>query len=507
MNVLVVLGHPRTDSFCAALADSYVDGAREAGVDVRRLDLAGLKFDPHVRTESPEEQPLEDDLEMAQRHIEWADHLAFVYPNWWGTMPALLKGFFDRVFTPGFAFSHYEDGEGAGHRKLLNDKTAELLVTMDTPKWVYRWILRQPGTNAVKRATLGYAGVRTTRVTNIGPVEDSSPAERDEWLERATRLGRQLADGPESSTTRAKRRVTTWLKALRLQFYPMAWIAYTVGALAATGSDGIFTSAIYWAGFCFLFFLEAATVLSNEYFDYETDRRNTFAGPFTGGSRVLVDGELDRSALRAGIRNAIVLTAIAALAALAFGVGSPLTMAAVMGVLAVLALGYTMPPLQLSYRTLGELDVAATHSVGVLLLGFVAFGGSWRDPLPWLLGLPFFLSILPSIILAGVPDYEADRAAGKETLAVRFGVDGAATVAIATALLAAATSVLLYAAEVIPHAYGPLVALSVPHAIVIGWLVRDRLESSAMPGRIDRLMAASLGYIVWFGVVPLLELL
>ncbi len=248
-------------------------------------------------------------------------------------------------------------------------------------------------------------------------------------------------------------------------------------------------------------------MLSNEYFDYETDRRNTFAGPFTGGSRVLVDGEIDRSTLRGGVRNALVLAAVAALAVLVFGAGSLLAMATAIGILAVLALGYTVPPLQLSYRTLGELDVAITHSLGVLLCGFVFLGGSWRDPEPWLLGVPFCLSILPSITLAGVPDVEADRAVGKATLAVRFGINTVATVATATALLAATTSVLLYALEVLPRAYGPLVALSVPHAVAIGWLVRDRLKAAAMPGRIDALMAASLAYIVWFGVVPLMELL
>ncbi len=249
MNVLVVLGHPRTDSFCGGLADAYQEGAREAGVDVCRLDLAALEFDPHVRTESPEDQPLEDDLVDAQRRIEWADHLVFVYPNWWGTMPALLKGFFDRTFTPGFAFSFYEEGEGAGRRKLLNDTTAELIVTMDVPPVVYRWILRRPGTNAIKRATLGYAGIRTTRVTNLGPIEDSSPSKREAWLEKVTRLGRSLADGPEPPATRTKRRLMTWLKALRLQFYPMAWVAYTVGALAATSSSDVFSSAVYWFGF------------------------------------------------------------------------------------------------------------------------------------------------------------------------------------------------------------------------------------------------------------------
>ncbi|NUB90752.1 NAD(P)H-dependent oxidoreductase [Haloterrigena sp. SYSU A121-1] len=506
MNVLIVLGHPRTDSLCGALADAYRDGALEAGLEVRQLAVADLAFDPDVREVSPTDQPLEPDLREARDSIEWADHLVFVYPNWWGTMPARLKGFFDRVFTPGFAFVEYDEGEGAGHEGLLDDKTAELIVTMDMPPWVYRWIYRQPGNNAVKRATLGYAGIRTTRITNLGPVEGSTPEERGEWLETATRLGERLASGTDSRSTRVRRRATAWLKALRLQFYPMAWVAYTIGALAAVGSSDVLSSTAYWLGFAFIFALEAATVLSNEYVDYPTDRENAFAGPFTGGSQVLVDGVLEFDDLRRGIGVALLAAVAFGAGALAVGPGSAVAAAAIMGVLSALALGYTVPPLELSYRTLGELDVAVTHSVGVLVCGFVLLGGALTDPLPWLLSVPYLLSVLPAITLAGVPDRAADRDTGKETIAVRFGVDGAARIAAATAVLACLAAIGWAAFDVAGGAYGPLVALTVPHALALVWLLRSRLWERTESARIDGLLAVSLGYLVWFGVVPLLSL-
>ncbi|AGB36047.1 NAD(P)H-dependent oxidoreductase [Natronococcus occultus] len=505
MNVLLILGHPRTDSYCAALAEAYRNGASEAGVDVRELAVADLEFDPDVHADCPSDQPLEPDLQAAEREIEWADHLVFVYPNWWGTMPARLKGFFDRVFRPGFAFSFYEEGEGAGKEELLNDKTAELLVTMDVPPRIYRWLLRQPGNHALKRATLGYAGVRTTRVTNLGPIEDSDLEQREAWLEEARELGRRLETGPDSQLGRVTRTATSWLRALRLQFYPMAWIAYTVGALAAAGSD-VFATGAYWLGLAFLFVLEAATVLSNEYADYETDRENTFAGPFTGGSRVLVDGELSFEQLRAGIGAFLTAAAVLGGATLFVGAGSTAATAGTMGVLTVLALGYTLPPPKLAYRTLGELDVAITHSVGVLLLGFVVLGGSWHDPLPWLLGVPFLLSVLPAITLAGVPDVDADRSADKRTIAVRFGVDGAAMVAAATAVLAAVLGTLFQLFDIVPG-YRPAIYLALVHALGLVWLLRERLEAEAGAQRIDLLLIASLSYIAWFGVVPLVGLL
>lgn len=507
MNVLVILGHPRTDSYCGALAAAYADGAREAGVDVRELAVADCEFDPDVHTACPSDQPLEPDLQAAQADIEWADHLVFVYPNWWATMPAVLKGFFDRVFEPGFAFVEYDEGEGAGHEELLDDTTAELIVTMDMPPWVYRWIYRRPGTNAVKRGTLGYAGVRTMDVTTLGPIEDSSLEQRQEWLADVRDLGRRLETGPESTRQWVTRKGTAWLGALRLQFYPMAWLAYTIGALAAAGSTTVFDATVYWLGLGFLFFLEAATVLSNEYYDYESDRENTFAGPFTGGSRVLVDDELSFSELRAGIGVALVLATIFGAATLTTGEGSMSALAGAMVALAVPALGYTIPPLKLSYRTLGELTVAWTHSIGAILVGFVAAGGSWQTPEPWLLGLPFLLAVLPSITLAGVPDVTADRNVGKRTIAVRFGVDAAARFAMATAVIAAVTGICWALLDVVSDAYGPAIVLSIFHALGLGWLLRDRLAGANGPQRIDGLMVASLSYITWFALVPLLELL
>lgn len=501
LNVLVVLGHPRTDSFGAALAEAYREGAREAGADVRELAVADLEFDPDVHVDSPEDQAMEPDLIDAQRRIRWADHLVFIYPNWWGTMPARLKGFLDRVLIPGFAFSF--EGEGPGHEELLDGRTAELISTMDMPPWVYRFIYRQPGNDALKRATLGFVGIRTTRVTNLGPVRESEPSDRREWLAEATRLGESLEEGPEPRSVRLRRRLKSWLSALRLQFYPMSLLAYAIGAIAAAGT-GVFSTLAVWLGLAFVFFLEATTVLTNEYFDYPTDSENAYAGPFTGGSRVLVEDDLAFGEIRWGALLTGSFAAVSGVGTLAVGTEATLPAAAAMAVLAVLALGYTMPPLKLSYRTFGEVDVAVTHSIGVLLPGYLLAGGSPTDPLPWLLGLPFLLSVLPSITLAGVPDYEADRAAGKRTIAVRFGIDGAAAVAAGTALVAAATGVLWTVWEV--PGYGSLVSLSVPHALAIAWTVR-KLYRRPDPRRIDETMLLALSYLTWFAIVPLYYLL
>lgn len=104
--VVVILGHPDSDSYCAALAQTYVSSATKAGHNATLFVLGDMEFDPILRQGYKQVQPLEPDLLALKAAIERAQHLVFVYPTWWGTMPALLKGMFDRLFVPGFAFKY-----------------------------------------------------------------------------------------------------------------------------------------------------------------------------------------------------------------------------------------------------------------------------------------------------------------------------------------------------------------------------------------------------------------
>lgn len=496
--VLLVLGHPRGDSLCAALAGAYANGAEAAGSEIRRIEVGKLGFDPDVRAASIRAQPLEADLEDAQRMILWAEHLVFVFPTWWGTMPARLKGFLDRVLTPGFAFD--EITGGIGYAPRLGGRTADLLITMDTPAAAHRLAYRSPGINMMKRATLGFCGIEVVRTRLFDRVKDRAADERRAWLEVARALGERLRHGVRSPLQRIGLTLRPWFKIARLQFYPMTWLAFLVGTLAAGRGFDLATFAL---GFLFLVTLEFATVLINELVDLESDRQNLLFGPFTGGSRVLVEGLLGERATRAGIISALLIAALTALAMLGTS-ANPTGLSLVLGTFALLATGYTLPPVKLSWRTLGELDVAITHGLLAALAGFTGQGGDLLDPLPWLLGIPLSLAVLPSIILAGVPDRLADAAVGKRTLAVRLGVPAAVGLAQTCAALAVLAVVL------VPGRAGELLTglawVALPHA---GWLIwrlgragpwRDEAR------RIDGLLVLALTYMVWFALVPLLHL-
>jgi 1,4-dihydroxy-2-naphthoate octaprenyltransferase len=228
------------------------------------------------------------------------------------------------------------------------------------------------------------------------------------------------------------------------------------------------------------------TVFLNEWFDFDSDRINRNAGPFTGGSRVLVDGRLDWTAMRKGI----LLSAGAAVAALGTLVAaSPAASGSAIAVLytlfAILAVGYTVPPLQLSYHGLGEIDVALTHSAGAILAGYVVQGGGWTDSAPWLLALPVGVAVLPSILLAGCPDYDADQAVAKRTLVVILGKHGAVRLAMAACVAAPMLAALLWLARI--DSAAQLVWSVIGGTIHAFWLVRRlrKLTRGPMPERID----------------------
>ncbi len=185
--IVVILGHPDGTSLCAALAQSYVDGARAAGAEVRLIKLAELTFDPILHQGYRVIQALEPDLAAAQESIAWSQHLVWVYPTWWGGMPALCKGFVERVLVPGFAF-HYRENS-PWWDKLLVGRSARLIVTMDAPGLYYRVVVGSPGDKQTVRAILHFCGVKPVRIMRLGMVKSSTPTRRERWLKKVRRLG------------------------------------------------------------------------------------------------------------------------------------------------------------------------------------------------------------------------------------------------------------------------------------------------------------------------------
>jgi len=505
MQVLIINGHPRKNSLSAALTDAYADGARNAGVELNVIFVTDLRFNLHVTHPTPHLQELEPDIMHAQELIRWADHIVFIYPTWWGTMPALLKGFIDRVFISGFAFEEIEGG--TGYAPLLTGRTAQVITTMDTPPLIYKFIYRAPGNNAMNKALLGFCGFVLLPALNFGTVRHSTRPTREKWLLNAYAQGLKLKNGVLSAGQKLRLKIFAWIKAIRLQFYPMSFIAYSAGALGARNNNYGFDSTIFWLGYLWLFFAEVATVLSNEYFDYSSDRQNKFFGPFTGGSRVIVNKQISFREMKAGILIALIF-AMSSLLLLLFSFHGALTNIVLINVIfLLLALGYTVPPLKLSYRSLGELTVGVTHSFAVIACGYLFQGGSLEDSFSWWLSLPLFFSVLPSIILAGIPDYDADSSAYKKTIAVRLGARGAIQLAIAFTIISAISVIVFALSNILPRVFSGILYFVIPHAGLLIFLLSRQLNKGRIHGRIDALIVAALSYLLWFAIVPLVNLL
>lgn len=187
MSHLLIQGHPRTESFCAALGDAWMQGVTEAGGQAERVNLIELSFDPILRGGFDGEQQLEPDLRSLQARIAAASHVTFAFPTWWAGAPALVKGFVDRTFLPGWAFQN-RSGQALPDG-LLTGRSARVITTMDSPWWWYWLAHRRSVHRAFVTATLKYCGIKDVRETTVFGVRALDDAGRKAALERARRAG------------------------------------------------------------------------------------------------------------------------------------------------------------------------------------------------------------------------------------------------------------------------------------------------------------------------------
>jgi putative NADPH-quinone reductase len=185
--ILLIQGHPDSMSFNYALHSSYKAGAERAGAEVREIFVGELDFNPNLKCGYRQRTPLEPCLIEAQEKIKWAEHIVIFYPVWWGSVPAVLKGFLDRTFLPGFAFQKREGS--VWWDKLLKGRSARIISTLDQPPWYFWLINGSPTDKALKRMTLEFCGIRPVRITNIGPIRLSTEKFRKKWLQRVDALG------------------------------------------------------------------------------------------------------------------------------------------------------------------------------------------------------------------------------------------------------------------------------------------------------------------------------
>lgn len=186
-NILIINGHPNPASFNFALAEAYKKGALATNAKVETIIVADLEFNPNLQFGYQKRTELEPDLLESWEKIKRADHLVWIHPVWWGGLPAITKGFIDRLFLPGMAFQYRENS--IWWDKLLKGKTAHIITTLDQPGWYYRLFFGRPSVNQLKKSTLEFCGVKPVKVSYIGVVKTSDSSQKAKWLNKVYNFG------------------------------------------------------------------------------------------------------------------------------------------------------------------------------------------------------------------------------------------------------------------------------------------------------------------------------
>jgi len=187
--IAIVQGHPDPGGhhLLNAMADAYADGAITAGHQIRRIEVATLDF-PLLRTQVDfESGALPPALIQPRDDMRWAEHWLFLFPLWHGTMPALLKGFLEHIFRPGFAMAYQERGFP---KRLLAGRSARIVVTMGMPVMFYRWYFGAYGVRGFERSMLSFAGIGPIRESLYG-LTFADEKKRARWLKEMHRYGRR----------------------------------------------------------------------------------------------------------------------------------------------------------------------------------------------------------------------------------------------------------------------------------------------------------------------------
>jgi putative NADPH-quinone reductase len=190
--VCIIQGHPHGAGkhLCHSIADAYADGAKAARAEVRRIDLGSMVI-PMLRDPADFLSAPPDAIAAAQDAIRESRHIVVVYPLWLGTMPAVVKAFFEQVCRKGFAIEANE--KGGWPRQMLKGRSARVIVTMGMPAAAYKLIFGAHGVRGFESGILGMAGIKPIRETLVGAVDALNRNRTEALLARMRRLGKDLA--------------------------------------------------------------------------------------------------------------------------------------------------------------------------------------------------------------------------------------------------------------------------------------------------------------------------
>jgi NAD(P)H dehydrogenase (quinone) len=187
--IVIIVGNPQHHSYCEALGEAYLRGALEAEHHAELFVLANMQFDPILREGYRRPQPLEADLAAARAAFLACDHTVLIFPLYCGDMPALMKGFIERMLQPDLLKIN-KAGDHASW-KMFRGKSARVIMTMGMPGWFYRLYYGAHALKLLRRNVLHFIGIKPVRSTIYGMIAAVSDDTRKQWLREVEAMGQQ----------------------------------------------------------------------------------------------------------------------------------------------------------------------------------------------------------------------------------------------------------------------------------------------------------------------------
>lgn len=193
MRTLIIFNHPYEGSFCNAILDATILGLQQKNDEVDLIHLEKEEFNPtmssndlkafSIAKKEPEKALMMLDKKVLEykARLEKADHLVFIFPIWWMLMPALTKGFIDKVIFPAVAYNYNNNGDMMS--RLWNLKRITVVTTMASPGSVYETLMGNAVWKALLHGTFEAIGISNCKWLNFGRVKEVSTEQRKQWLE------------------------------------------------------------------------------------------------------------------------------------------------------------------------------------------------------------------------------------------------------------------------------------------------------------------------------------
>ncbi len=188
MKTLIVFNHPYEGSYCNAILNSVLRGLEKAKhqIDIINLDKEG--FNPVMSSDDlkafGDKQPIDPKVIEYKHRLENADYLVFIFPIWWELMPALLKGFIDKVIFPGVAYDYSNSSNTKMKPLLTNIKGITVITTMNTPKLLYRFVFANAIQKSFLLGTFWKLGYKNRTWISFSRVKQVSHERRKLWLDK-----------------------------------------------------------------------------------------------------------------------------------------------------------------------------------------------------------------------------------------------------------------------------------------------------------------------------------